>query len=604
MPSLSTAPHQTAPLTGLAARAAASSAPVLEAGSGLFVWSIWGALLALCLIFVARFGADVPHWDDYTVLPQLIGSRPVTLQWLWSQDSEHRLPLVRLILLGVFRLSGADPRPVMFLIVGLLAILAAVLLIAARQARGSSCYADAFLPVALLNLGHHETFLWACCVSFVLPVVLLGFVLACVVRSGRVPSLANLATAALCATLMPLCNGGGLAFIPAMTVWFWYLSLAALRSRTREGFVRGLAILAFSLPALLLSLLYFQGYAAPKQYGARGSAWVAARTTAQSLGMALGCPGKTLWPWSAIGVVVLLVGAVVVLAWAWRREPATRARALGLACVLGAVLSMAAGLGWARSTQGELAGLQWRYTTLAVPALMAAYFAFVCHGPGITRQLMPMLMYTGSCVLLWPNTQEGWAIGAQTGAQSAAFDRDLASGTPLFRLVRRYTPFLHPSQEFLHESLPDLRRAGIGRFRSLQGDPLFQERPVPLSPSEVLLARWNDGRVEVTGPDPWIRFDLPAPAPVCGIRIRYSHANPEGTPARFRIAWRGPGQREFPAEQQYGNWTLPTGPERTTTVWVDDLVAQIRVQPDNRPCEFTITELTLLVSPQLELKRP
>jgi len=35
-----------------------------------------------------------------------------------------------------------------------------------------------------------------------------------------------------------------------------------------------------------------------------------------------------------------------------------------------------------------------------------------------------------------------------------------------------------------------------------------------------------------------------------------------------------------------------------TTVWIDDQVAQIRIQPDNRPCRFTLAELTLLVSPQ------
>ncbi len=603
MPSLSAAPYQTAPRSGLAASPAVASAQVPEASSWVFVWSVWGVLFALCLTFVARFGGDVPHWDDYSILPQVLGTEPVTLEWLWSQNSEHRVFLVRLILLSVFRLTGADPRPVLFLIVGLMAFLAALLLIAARKARGSSSYADAFFPVVLLSLGHHEVFLWAFCVSFVLPVVLLGCILACVVRSGRAHSLPTLAKAAACAALLPLCNGGGVAFLPAVTVWFWYQSLSALRSRTREGLVRGLAIFVFSLLALLLCFLYFQGYEAPKRYGPRGSLWVATQAAAQSLGMCLGCPGKSLWPWSAILVVVPLAGALLVLAWSWFRDPSKRPQALGIACVLAAVLSMAAGLGWSRSTQGELAGLQWRYTPLALPALMASYFAFACHGPGLTRQLVPMVMFTGSCVLLWPNIQDGWEIGAQTGAQSAAFDRDIASGTPLFRLVRRYTPFLHPSQEYLHEAMPAMRKAGMGPFRLLRADPEFQERAVPLSPSEVMMAQWKDGRVEVKGSDPWIRFDLPDPVHVCGIRIRYSHANPDGTPARFRIAWRGPGQREYPPEQQYSNWNFPTGDDNVTIVWVDDVVSQMKIQPDNRPCRFAISELTLLVAPGAKVKK-
>ena len=61
-------------------------------------WS--GMLLVVALIYVARFGPDVPLWDDYEVIPQLAGVQPVTPQWLWSQHSEHRIPLARLISAG------------------------------------------------------------------------------------------------------------------------------------------------------------------------------------------------------------------------------------------------------------------------------------------------------------------------------------------------------------------------------------------------------------------------------------------------------------------------------------------------------------------------
>ena len=278
-------------------------------------------------------------------------------------------------------------------------------------------------------------------------------------------------------------------------------------------------------------------------------------------------------------------------------------RVIGLACVLGAVVSLALGTGWGRSGQDELAGLQPRYTTLATPALLVAYFAFACYGPGRMRYLVPMALFAGSCVLLWPNTADAWSAGRKSRVQAAAFDRDLASGTPLFRLVRRYTPFLHPSQEALHESLGMLRQAGIGRFRSLQDDPPFQEIPVERSPAEVRLARWNQGEVEVTGPDPWVTFDLPSPTPVCGIRLHYSHASPEGAPARFRIAWRRGEDRGFPPDQRYANWNLPTGANRSTTIWVDDVVSQFRIQPDNRPCRFSISELTLLVAPGASIRK-
>jgi len=575
-----------------------------EPGTGLFVWTIWVGMLAVGLLYVIRFGPDVPRWDDYAVIPQLTGAQPVTLAWLWSQHSEHRIPLARLILLGTFRLTGADPRPVMLLNVGLLAGLAAVLIRAARRCRGGYHHADAFLPIAVLNLGHHENLLWSIQITYVLSVVLLGMVLALVARSRDMPGLGSLAVASACVGLMPLCNAGGLAFIPALTLWFWLLAARVLFTKAQGSRWRALQIVALSLPTLVLMVLYLRGFAAPKHHAAPGGAWAALRTTVQFLGMSLGSPGASLWPGSGLVVVALLLGSVGVLERAWFREQGERPRIEGMACVLAAVASLALGSGWGRSGEDVLAGLQPRYTTLAIPALLVAYFIFASYGPRITRNFVPMAFFTGACVLLWPNTEQGWAAGRSAHAEAGAFGRDLAAGTPLFRLTRRYTPFLHPSQEGLYEALTLLHRGGTGKFRSLHEDPAFQELAVKLAPADVRLARWNDGRVEVTGIDPWVRFDLPLPVFVCGIRVRYSHAGTDGSPAHFRMAWSRPGQRDFPAEQQYGNWGLPTGPDRTTTVWVDDQVAQIRIQPDNRPCEFTIAELTLLVAPQRDMKRP
>ncbi|KAJ3048424.1 hypothetical protein HK102_012697, partial [Quaeritorhiza haematococci] len=114
--------------------------------------------------------------------------------------------------------------------------------------------------------------------------------------------------------------------------------------------------------------------------------------------------------------------------------------------------------------------------------------------------------------------------------------------------------------------------------------------------ADVRLARWEDGAIVATGPDPWVRFDLPEPVRVAGVRIRYDHRNDDGSPARFKLAWRGAGGYDAP-ETQYGDWNLPTGDDLVTTVWIDEPVAWIRLQPDNRPCRFRIRELTLLIEP-------
>ncbi len=267
-----------------------------------------------------------------------------------------------------------------------------------------------------------------------------------------------------------------------------------------------------------------------------------------------------------------------------------------MGCVLAAVISLALGSGWGRSGEDSLAGLQPRYTTLAILVLVVIYFIFASYGPRFMKNFMPMMLLTGACILLWPNVETAWAAGRTAHAEAEQFDRDLAAGTPLFRLVRRYTPFLHPSQESLHEALELLHQRGVGKFRSLREDPAFQEQVVTLAPTEVRLARWNEGRIEVTDIDPWVRFDLPSPVYVCGIRLRYSHSGTERFP---RCAFGLPGASPDSGTSRPSSSTAtgvyrpePIAPRPSGSTMRS---TRIQIQPDNRPCEFTIAELTLLV---------
>jgi hypothetical protein len=480
------------------------------------------------------------------------------------------------------------------------------MVLALRKARGSTSYSDAFLPIILLNLGHHQIFLWAICLIYVLALALLGHLLALVLLCQRDANVSTCALAALLVTLLPLCGGGGgLLFAAAMIVWLWYIALVSGRSRRPGSWVLVVFVLVCSAPVLCLFRLYFRGYASPEM-GQSGDPRAVLRTAAQCVVMSLGQPGVILWPFSAMAVLGLLAGAVFTLARAWFAEPAGRTRIAGLACVLGAVFLMELALGWSRSGQGAEAGFQNRFTLAAIPALLAAYVAFAIHGSPTARRLVPIMVFCRSCVLLWPNTQEGWETGRQMRQLCAAFDRDLGSGTPLFRLVRRYTPALHPLQVTFREALEQLHQAGIGKYRALRMDPRFAEYSLHLGPESQGAQGKGRGKfqVDIKNPDSWCIFDLPAPMQVCGIRMRCTLESPDAVPARFRLAWQRPGQGTYPADQQYSNWTFVGGKDRVTTVWIDDVVARIRIQPDNRPCRFTLSELRVLIPPQAEREHP
>lgn len=565
-------------------------------GAAVFVWATWGVSLLLALGYVGRFGADAPRYDDYAVVPQLCGEEPITLGWLWSQHSEHRIPLTRLVLLGVFGLDGADPRPVMGLIVLLLAAGAAALLIAVARAPGGRRYADAFLPLALLNLGHHHNLLWAIQVAYVLPVALFCAATGLVAARPDRLDLPRAAAFGACLAVMPLCNAGGLLLLPAPILWLVATAWAEARSGRPGSRRRGGWLALCATPAAVLAVFYLRGYSAPSHHASPGGLGAVWRSTLQFLATGFGPAGVALWPCSGVAAAVVAFGSAATLLVAWFRRPEERSRIGGLLAMLASVGGLALGTGWGRSGEGVEAGLQLRYATLAAPTLVVAYLAFAFHGGRVLRSIAPTALFAASCFLLWPNTQDALEAGRAAGERAASFAREREAGVPIFRLVRRHVPFLHPSQQTLHDYLEMLQEARIGRFGRLRPDPTFREYSLDLLPSDVRMGRWKSGEFIAEGPDPWVRFDLPETVRVAGVRIRYDHHNEEGAPARFRLGWR-PSDRYDAPETQYGDWFLPTGEDRTTTVWIDEPVARIRIQPDNRPCRFRIRELTLLIEP-------
>lgn len=99
----------------------------------------------------------------------------------------------------------------------------------------------------------------------------------------------------------------------------------------------------------------------------------------------------------------------------------------------------------------------------------------------------------------------------------------------------------------------------------------------------------------MTGVDPWITLALPRPRYVAGVRIRYAYSTPAGLGARFKLSWKRADQADFSATQEFAVWGQDSVTSREVTVWACDSIAAIRIQPDDRPCEFRIDALDLLV---------
>src|SRR4051812_11583709 len=83
-------------------------------GTPFFVWSVWALMCIAALAFVGTFGRNVPYWDEWAMVPFLSGDQAVDARWLWSEHNGHRIPLPRLFLLMLYKLTGADFRAGMY----------------------------------------------------------------------------------------------------------------------------------------------------------------------------------------------------------------------------------------------------------------------------------------------------------------------------------------------------------------------------------------------------------------------------------------------------------------------------------------------------------
>ena len=569
-------------------------ADVSEPGAGLFVWGVWATMLLAAGAYVVAFGPEFPIWDDFGLVPVMAGEEPLSLTWLCAWSNDFRSPLTKLILVTAPRLTGFDFRAGMFLSVAALGALAVGMIRVAGHLRGGTHYTDAFFPIACLNWGHFAAFSWGSVFGLVCPSAIAGGFLLLILKPGR-PTLSRVAVAAAVMTLLPLCGASGLAFVPCLSFWFWGSAVSHWRSGEPAGRPRALGVVALTVPTLVFSALYFRGYQRPPHHSPSGGLMASLKTTLEFLSLGFGAAARDLFPFSIWAVPCLLAISGAVLLVAWARRPEERLRALGLLAFLAATVSLALGIGWGRSGMGALAGFQERYSSMPILTLCGVYMACEIFAGPAARRLVPMLLLLSATGILWSNTRLGIKHGQETAAKSAAFRRDIRAGVPAYVLASRYTPFLHPSQDDLLKSMMMLHKAGIRPYRDLRVNPPFRETEVPLTPAGVSLLDWSGGVARVSGVDPWLTFVLPRPRYVAGIRVRYSHSNATHTSSHFKIGWRRLDQPEFPEGQSYANWALPTGPDHETTVWVGETISAFRIQPDNQPCEFRITGLTLLV---------
>jgi len=584
-----------------------------DRGAFGFVLLVWGLMLIAGLGLVTAYGRNVPTWDDWDMVPAATGNQPITAEWLWSQHNEHRDPLPRLVLLGLLRGSPLDFRTGMYFNVLTTGVIALGLILTTRRLRGHSSYFDAFFPIAIMSWGQAVNFLWCWQVQYSVSVLLMSAVLMLVARAPRPPNLSTTVAVGFCAMLLPLCGATGLGLVPAFALWLGYVAFVQWRTASVRERRHALISAGFALVSMVLVALYFVGYSrspyVPLTRNPRSIAVGAAQFLSMGFGpgvIGLSFDDRTpffFWKVVCAAVVGLFVATGVMLSLAWWKQPDERVRTAGLGLALGAVISLALGLGMGRQA------FEPRYLTLSVPGLCAIYLAWTIYSAPRVQRIASALLFATALLALGPNTMWGWRWAEYLKSHLVAFERDLKAGDPPYRLQQKHGD-LHQDHEIMMDYMPMLRIAQVGAFRYLRDDPPFHEVALPLAPTEFQRMNWNNRTAQAYDKEAWLTWSLPSDVRIAGVRLDYTYSDPGGVEPFLGIYWKSSKQPDFAEERSIryhplgdrANWRNGTWSRRDKAVttfhaWVDAPVQSVRVLAVEK-ATITIQRLVLLVPDQ------
>jgi hypothetical protein len=532
------------------------------------------------LVFVYQYGHNVPFFDDWMIVSALTGHQPVTLQSLWAQHNDHRMPATQLLLLGLFRISGGDFRAGMYFNATALILMTALMLAAAFSLRGRAAVTDAFIPLILLSWRHYGNVLWNWQVSFLAP-ALLAVVAIYLVSVRSIPNRSRALGMAIIVCTLSLMGAVGPVFAAPICAWMLLTGLLLPRQYLDVARLLWLG----GILGLCLIGLYFVGYhpsfiERPADF--RG--WLRSSLEVLSLGIdPLQDTGSEntadLWArqlWGSLACIILLTGVVLSVI-AMLRDRKEFVRRSGMAMLIAGSLAIAAVIGWSRRD-----GYWARYAILSVPGLLAVYISTLLEPASRLGQLLRGVLLI--CVLV--TARPSFIAGLQ-GAQKrhdmlTAFERDLRAGVPPMVLADRYTrpPIKLHRREFeseLAENIRMLKSAGVGEFRRTHDDPVSQTIDVPA--------------VDQT-------YFLRNPAHVYVIRLTYQclPGSPGGGLAPCRVTWSSATDSMNPKPGQYGCGLHKDGREDHVLVWVNEPISQLQILQDDRDCKWR-TNVQLLVRP-------
>jgi hypothetical protein len=566
-------------------------------GAAPFVWGVWAAMLLLALFYVAKFGSRLPFYDDWLLVPTLTGAEPLTVAYLWEPVNEHRVPVPKLILYVVDRLSGFDFRAGMFLNVALLGGLSLAMLRTMQSMRGHLHFADAFIPLLVLGLGQWESLLIQYALNLVGSTVVAGTFLLLLAGSGPQVSPRRTLLMAGCLVLLPLCGASGLVLVPALALWLALVGARHCRAADVPSRRLGLLVLVLVATALLLSGLYLVGLRSPGNGPTASKPAPLLAHGLDVLALVFGAPGLAVAPWkSAVIPAALLSGGAVWLG-AWVRRPAERIVLLGFLAFLLGMGCLAGAIAWGR------AEIVPRHATLLLPLGCCLYFLWGRYGSSSAASTAQMTLLLLAALAFVPNLRSAIDNGRNRRVALRSFEASLACRVPPALLAECGADRVFPGacKESVTRSIAGLRDRGAAAFRALPEDVPLRVAALPTSVVSLHDLLATDGVARPVGDDPAIEVALPRAELVHAIRLHYVYSNSLGSGDLFTFSWH-PGANDPSPETSGPKVLLEAGPgnggQRTVTVWVHQRIDGFRMAPRIKMFALRLAAVELLLPEQ------
>jgi hypothetical protein len=217
---------------------------------------------------------------------------------------------------------------------------------------------------------------------------------------------------------------------------------------------------------MALAALYFVGYEHPTWNPPNPGIVPSAKIALKILSLGFGAAPFFDWLPGVIGAVLFLSASCVLVARAIAVYPARRQQLIGVGLFLVTSIAFAVAVAWGRAGYAPEIGIPLRYVSIALPAFIASYLAWVIS-PSPASTWIQRALAVSLLILVPVNTVAGHRLFADWYHQGmTSLQDDLRRGVPLHEVAVRHQPFLVHwwTPDELERHMRMLQEAGIPPF--------------------------------------------------------------------------------------------------------------------------------------------